>query len=996
MRVIRFVDRVAKPRSFPIGVEMDTGVERVKFVLPQFSDSQVETLYWEMDELADADLLEDGVWSIDQTVTQAVGELACYITVSVSGEVLWHSDSFTARVVDLPQIEDRVAQLYPSAIQEAVEIGRQIVNGAEEAVANIEDAADEANASIAAEKEAALNAIQTAEESIPQDYSTLSSTVTELKSAFEIVDGAEMPSFRAGAMYAATGIEYATNDRSVTDFIATGDNRIIQFDFDLTGITEIYVFEFASNTTTASGTNEVLHRGVINSGIRYVLKNETHYIRIQVNTPVSSITRPIIMHMEEMGYAPIDNNTGKVICNWAFGSMYAETGYFYYSGYRVISERIRVKQGDNLRWLINGNYSVYLFKFKSGSFVERQIFQYNDNQCDSIVADSSFDCVYLNIISTSTIASIDDVSHNVEVKLISDTVFDIDKATSNEQIGLINVAWEQGGLYVDSGDEYYNKRIKTQMLRKPDSGIVYVSVPQGYFVRMYIFKEESGEPVYVDGYMGTQFYNYSTNFALRFRDEIKYFRMLAYKIENGEEAYLSPVVDGSKITVYTDTSIVNYSVDDDVSEYVVMESDNALDKINGLTVGENTFSFIAVGDMHYWYNNPVVKRSIRDMGNAVELICDQFTPDYLISFGDQIYRYRDQYLFSEGKAEMIACEKLLNNCFNGLNIPQIRLVGNHDPNSLQLNNGALEKYFTMNDLYKYIGKYSTTLTTDPLNTTGSYGYVDISAKKLRVICLNTSDFTDEGHPPISAVENLPNVNGVNTYMMSVGQIAWFADTLKLDGISDPQNWNILILSHIPISSTYTTLFDNLGCNIWKIVDDYKNKRSSSITVKGTTISYDYSGVTTACILPQIHGHNHTYEVKITNIANEYHEVANGETVKICIPNVLPYRTSESYKQKISMTKDSTAFCAVKIDLTNSVIYAIHYGAAVDRIVHYSSVSVSSSETLTSVYSNVAWGSDDTSIATVSNGVVTKVSAGNALVSATDQDGNKEFWVIKCI
>lgn len=192
MRVIRFVDRLAKPRSFPIGVEMDAGVERVKFLLPQFSDSQVETLYWEMDERADADLLEDGVWSIDQTVTQAVGELACYITVSVSGEVLWHSDSFTARVVDLPQIEDRVAQLYPSAIQEAVEIGRQIVDGAEEAVENIEAAAEAASAQAAADM-AAIEAKGAATiASIPSDYTALSATVDGLYpyNARDVLSGA--------------------------------------------------------------------------------------------------------------------------------------------------------------------------------------------------------------------------------------------------------------------------------------------------------------------------------------------------------------------------------------------------------------------------------------------------------------------------------------------------------------------------------------------------------------------------------------------------------------------------------------------------------------------------------------------------------------------------------------------------------------------------------------------------------------------------------------
>lgn len=139
MRTIRFNGRVAKPRAFPVGVEMDNGVEEVAFELPQIAASQTETIYWMNGAHADADALTDGVWTIGNTMTQYPGEAVCYIAISDGDELLWHSEPFVAEIKSLPDTEGTVEQAYPSALQQAIDA----------AAGSAEDAADSAEAAAA-------------------------------------------------------------------------------------------------------------------------------------------------------------------------------------------------------------------------------------------------------------------------------------------------------------------------------------------------------------------------------------------------------------------------------------------------------------------------------------------------------------------------------------------------------------------------------------------------------------------------------------------------------------------------------------------------------------------------------------------------------------------------------------------------------------------------------------------------------------------------------
>ena len=122
MKTIKFDNRRAMPRGIRIGVEMDNNVEQVKFELPKIAAGQTETLYWRNGGHADAVLLADGVWTITNAITAHPGEAVCYIAISDGGSTLWHSETFSVCVFNLPGTERAIEQTCPTAIQTAVDL----------------------------------------------------------------------------------------------------------------------------------------------------------------------------------------------------------------------------------------------------------------------------------------------------------------------------------------------------------------------------------------------------------------------------------------------------------------------------------------------------------------------------------------------------------------------------------------------------------------------------------------------------------------------------------------------------------------------------------------------------------------------------------------------------------------------------------------------------------------------------------------------------------
>ena len=436
------------------------------------------------------------------------------------------------------------------------------------------------------------------------------------------------------------------------------------------------------------------------------------------------------------------------------------------------------------------------------------------------------------------------------------------------------------------------------------------------------------------------------------------------------------------------------SSDDTVPAYVKAEAKRVSGLVRAVQ-NPHTFTIIGVSDLHYLKGNAQIGRALNEMALGVKEISSQVPVDYKIAFGDYIYRSKGCENYRDGVEEMQAATGILDKAF-GQSGNQIRLTGNHDANAMELDKGELKQFFTMHDLYGFVGKYNGNMTTDSLNPEGNYGYIDIPEKKIRIICLNTSDFTDEGKPTVAPDKKDYNKNTTTTHNMSKRQAEWLIETLKLKGIEDPEAWNILPVSHLVLSQTKGGLWKNTEANAAFLLSEYVQKHKGTFNFKGRELPYDYSGITPARVLPYIHGHNHAFTVKRMNVSNISKDVVRNEMVTVGLPNACPLRNAKGNTYtKTEGTAKSTAFSVIVIDLKKSVINIFCYGAGFDRIIHFNSVKMKADASHvalhTALQGKVIWKSQDKKVVKAEEGKMKPVSAGNTLVVAEDEKGNCEYW-----
>lgn len=138
----------------------------------------------------------------------------------------------------------------------------------------------------------------------PQDYSTLTNDVSSLKSQtahtsialkneiFDDKDPKQYPTvyLENGGMYGSTGIEFATTARCRTKFIPVTPGETITFvsDLPLDSYHSGNIFEFAYNTKTSSGNNEIIETLGYVAGMNgeYTVGTNTHFIRVQISCPL--------------------------------------------------------------------------------------------------------------------------------------------------------------------------------------------------------------------------------------------------------------------------------------------------------------------------------------------------------------------------------------------------------------------------------------------------------------------------------------------------------------------------------------------------------------------------------------------------------------------------------------------------------------------------------------------------------------------------------------
>lgn len=328
-------------------------------------------------------------------------------------------------------------------------------------------------------------------------------------------------------------------------------------------------------------------------------------------------------------------------------------------------------------------------------------------------------------------------------------------------------------------------------------------------------------------------------------------------------------------------SEVSYA--DSVPAYVRTEAERVAKLVQSRQNG-NTISFLACSDIHY--NSPSnasanahaekMHEAAISMGQAMALIRERVHIDFAAMFGDMVWD------FGETRDELLEEMRFVNACLHNsfLGIPQFRMEGNHD--DAYESGGNL----TASETFRNIGIWNDGAVQG--NREAGYCYRDFENVKLRVICLNTTQYSGSG------------------FFTDSPQVAWLTQALDLSGKG--ADWKSIILSHHPLD--------------WD---------------KGGGTNPVHTIKTASGLIASFHGHIHNF---LTGT------VANTELPRISIPNAGYSRENQygeisgiNWKEstiyvKTPGTAENTSFCVVTIDLAAKKIYADHYGAGYDRMIPF--------------------------------------------------------------
>ena len=267
-----------------------------------------------------------------------------------------------------------------------------------------------------------------------------------------------------------------------------------------------------------------------------------------------------------------------------------------------------------------------------------------------------------------------------------------------------------------------------------------------------------------------------------------------------------------------------------------------------------------------------------------------------------------------------------------IEFPSFNLVGNH------CKSNSTQKIYDLIGKYNVFDVYSTTKIR-------GFGYKDYTDKKVRVIVLNTCDYW--------------NAQGGNG--MSYEQKDFLMKSLDLSSKSDYSSWTIIILSHIPLD--YLGGDYSKGADLKAILKAYNDGTDVSISVNSSyasaqnesssysgTLTYNYAGKNAPKVI-NIHGHvhNNCYG-KLTfiddNTVLDMVRVAtpnssfngNCSTDRYTSAGNYSITTEEADKiLKVANSKADTSATFYCIDLDKQTIYAVGYGADIDRTIIYKNV-----------------------------------------------------------
>lgn len=355
---------------------------------------------------------------------------------------------------------------------------------------------------------------------------------------------------------------------------------------------------------------------------------------------------------------------------------------------------------------------------------------------------------------------------------------------------------------------------------------------------------------------------------------------------------------------------------------------------------EPAIVFPFVTDIHRYSAN--IRQSFDFMIQNMRYFSDKVKCDFLVNAGDTIDGNKTQ---AESLEQAYTCAK----DFLKVDLPILYAQGNHDNNPYTANGSFSNLDFSIKQVF---GGFFTNTKGVIYNTAenGTDYYIDFPIG-VRVIVLNAC-----------------NVKRAHNYAYGSATASWLTEALDTDK-------TVLLLEHL--SSIASQVWNNnhgTGADgITSALATFVNNGKNLVQISG------HSHIDVAFVQPWLSVMNVCQKFEVANISDAGHQKITGYVDQMYAPS----RTAGTH------TEDAWTVCVLK---PNSKEFdCIRFGAGVDRYFHYDPIAPT---TLSSRLSNVTWSSSDTSVATVSNGVVTGVASGTCGILAKDSEGNYECWTIK--
>lgn len=354
-----------------------------------------------------------------------------------------------------------------------------------------------------------------------------------------------------------------------------------------------------------------------------------------------------------------------------------------------------------------------------------------------------------------------------------------------------------------------------------------------------------------------------------------------------------------------------------IPDYVKQEATALAQKVRAVQTA-NTITFLAMSDFHHcagqsdtdWQENTNAGNLHACMGAKILSYCLDL--DFVCHLGDLSLGNTTTTTQLLG-SQIGQINSWLRESWKGL--PQFRTPGSHDT-------GMYGTELVGTDyLFDAFGSHCTGAVYGSL--TQGYCYRDFPEKKLRVICLNTSE-----------VESLYGKNA--GYICSQAQLFWFAQALR--EVGSREGWGILVLSHYPLDYLQTHPASD-------VVKAYLE--GTSVILDDRTISF--GGFNKAKFIAQFHGHTHCLKYDRLHAVDTIFKTAHPyDAWRVAVPNAGFYQNNhlsgpdkyginfgeETTYDKTAGTGRDTAFTVNVIDPENELIYSFCYGAGYDRVISY--------------------------------------------------------------